>query len=88
VWESEEVKNSLLDLFLPLLPPPPWIVNVIQPRPLLPSSPAGAEWWLQPSLVPAAVDVWRLIPSCLLLDFDIYQYTIVDTAATQQRRGH
>ena len=64
--KSEEVKNSILGLFLPLLPPPPRIVDVVRPPPLLPSSPAGAEWWSQPSIsssTSAPVDAWRPIPS-------------------------
>jgi hypothetical protein len=64
--KSEEVKNSIMGLFLPLLPPPPRIVDVVRPPPLLPSSPAGTEWWSQPSIsssVSAPVDAWRPIPS-------------------------
>lgn len=64
--KSEEVKNNIMGLFLPLLPPPPRIVDVIRPPPLLPSSPAGPEWWLQSSLsssVSAPVDAWRPISS-------------------------
>jgi hypothetical protein len=64
--KSEEVKNNLMGLFLPLLPPPPRIVDVVRPPTLLPSSPAGANWWSQPSIpisIPAPVDSWRVIPS-------------------------
>ena len=64
--KSDEVKNNIMGLFLPLLPPPPRIVDVVRPPPLLPSSPAGANWWSQPSLpssIPAPVDSWRVIPS-------------------------
>jgi hypothetical protein len=64
--KSDEVKNNIMGLFLPLLPPPPRIVDVVRPPPLLPSSPAGANWWSQPSIpssVPAPVDSWRVIPS-------------------------
>lgn len=64
--KSEEVKNSILGLFLPLLPPPPRIVDVVRPPPLLPSSPVGANWWTQsavPSPGPAPVDSWRVLPS-------------------------
>ncbi|PMD66397.1 uncharacterized protein K444DRAFT_115369 [Hyaloscypha bicolor E] len=64
--KSEEVKANIMGLFLPLLPPPPRIVDVVRPPPLLPSSPAGANWWSQstlPSNVPAPVDSWRVIPS-------------------------
>jgi hypothetical protein len=64
--KSEEVKNNILGLFHPLLPPPPRIVDVVRPPPLLPSSPAGPEWWSQPSIsssVSAPVDAWRPVPS-------------------------
>lgn len=64
--KSEEVKNNITALFLPLLPPPPRIVDVVRQPPLLPSSPAGANWWSQstlPSSIPAPVDSWRVIPS-------------------------
>jgi hypothetical protein len=64
--KSDEVKNNIIGLFLPLLPPPPRIVDVVRPPPLLPSSPAGASWWSQsslPSSTPAPVESWRVIPS-------------------------
>jgi hypothetical protein len=64
--KSEEVKNNIMGLFLPLLPPPPRIVDVVRPAPLLPSSPAGANWWTQstiPTSIPAPVDSWRVLPS-------------------------
>lgn len=63
--KSEEVKNNLLNLFLPLLPPPPRVVDVVRPPTLLPSSPAS-NWWSQPTLqssTPAPVDSWRVLPS-------------------------
>lgn len=64
--KSEEVKNSIMGLFLPLLPPPPRIVDVVRPAPLLPSSPVGADWWSQSGIsnsVSAPVDAWRAIPT-------------------------
>lgn len=64
--KSEEVKTNIMGLFLPLLPPPPRIVDVVRPPPLLPSSPAGPNWWSQSTLqapMPAPVDSWRVIPS-------------------------
>jgi len=64
--KSEEVKNNIMGLFLPLLPPPPRIIDVVRPPPLLPSSPAGPNWWSQSNLsasVPAPVELWRVIPS-------------------------
>lgn len=64
--KSDEVKNNLLGMFLPLLPPPPRIVDVVRPPPLLPSSPANANWWSAPTLpssTTAPVDSWRVLPS-------------------------
>jgi hypothetical protein len=64
--KSEEVKNAILGMFLPLLPPPPRIVDVIRQPPLLPSSPSNTSWWSQatlPAPVPAPVDSWRMLPS-------------------------
>jgi len=64
--KSEEVKSNVMGLFHPLLPPPPRIIDVVRPPPLLPSSPAGANWWSQSNIsasVPAPVDSWRVIPS-------------------------
>lgn len=62
---SEEVKNAILGLFVPLLPPPPRVVDVVRPAPLLPSSSGAENWWpsqLQSSQ-PAPVDSWRVLPS-------------------------
>jgi hypothetical protein len=64
--KSEDVKNNIMGLFLPLLPPPPRIVDVVRQPPLLPSSPVGADWWSQPGIsgsISAPVDAWRPIPS-------------------------
>ncbi|KAK4239797.1 hypothetical protein C8A03DRAFT_32162 [Achaetomium macrosporum] len=64
--KSEEVKNSIMGLIKPLLPPPPRIVDVIRQPPLLPSSPAGATLWSQPSppaTMPAPVESWKILPS-------------------------
>jgi hypothetical protein len=64
--KSEEVKNNVMALFLPLLPPPPRIVDVVRQAPLLPSSPAGPHWWSQSMLqaaLPAPVEAWKVIPS-------------------------
>lgn len=64
--KSEEVKTNIMGLFHPLLPPPPRIIDVVRPQVLLPSSPAGANWWSQsilPASISAPVDSWRVIPS-------------------------
>ncbi|KAF1816449.1 hypothetical protein P152DRAFT_470471 [Eremomyces bilateralis CBS 781.70] len=64
---SEDVKNGIMGLFLPLLPPPPRIVDVVRPVPqLLPSSPNDANWWHPAQPIPshpAPVDSWRVLPS-------------------------
>lgn len=62
---SEEVKAAVMGLFVPLLPPPPRIVDVVRPTPLLPSSTGAEHWW--PSQIsssqPPPVDSWRIVPS-------------------------
>jgi hypothetical protein len=65
---SEDVKNSITQLFLPLLPPPPRIVDVVRPQPLLPSSHgSAAQWWPQthalPPPQPAPVESWKVLSS-------------------------
>ncbi|KAL8948773.1 MAG: hypothetical protein Q9222_005070 [Ikaeria aurantiellina] len=62
---SEEVRAAIMGLFLPLLPPPPRVVDVVRPTPLLPSS-AGAENWWQPTMShtqQTSIDPWRVVPS-------------------------
>ncbi|KAF2721164.1 hypothetical protein K431DRAFT_73658 [Polychaeton citri CBS 116435] len=64
---SEDVKAAIMNLFLPLLPPPPRIVDVIHPAPLLPNTTMAGGWW-QPAQPlapphPAPVDSWRVLPS-------------------------
>lgn len=63
--KSEEVKNNIMALIKPLLPPPPRVVDVVRPPPLLPSSPANPGLWSQPAPPAAlpAVDAWRVLPS-------------------------
>jgi len=63
---SDEVRTAILVLFVPLLPPPPRIVDVVRPTPLLPSSTGIENWW--PSqhmhhMQPAPVEQWKVIPS-------------------------
>lgn len=63
--KAEEVKNNILGLMKPLLPPPPRVVDVIRQPPLLPSSPANLGMWSQaspPASLPT-VDAWRVLPS-------------------------
>lgn len=64
--KSDEVKNNIMGLLKPLLPPPPRIVDVVRQPPLLPSSPAGAAMWSQsppPPSMPAPVESWKMLPS-------------------------
>lgn len=63
--KSDEVKNSIMGLMKPLLPPPPRIVDVVRQPPLLPSSPANAGMWSQPTPPTSlpAVEAWRVLPS-------------------------
>ena len=65
---SDEVKGAIMNLFLPLLPPPPRIVDVIHPTPILPNPSIPAGSWCMPlqSLPPthpAPVDSWKVLPS-------------------------
>ncbi|KIX95857.1 uncharacterized protein Z520_08565 [Fonsecaea multimorphosa CBS 102226] len=63
---SDEVRTAIMGLFVPLLPPPPRIVDVIRPTPLLPSSTGTEQWWpsqhLQ-AIQPAPVEAWKIVPS-------------------------
>jgi hypothetical protein len=61
---SEDAKTAVLGLFVPLLPPPPRIVDVVRAAPLLPSSTGPEEdWWHSPvqhsPSPPISVDSWR-----------------------------
>ena len=63
---SEGVKEAIMGLFVPLLPPPPRVVEVVRPIPILPSSPKTGQWWSQPTVSssnPAPVDPWNVVPS-------------------------
>ncbi|KAK4137458.1 hypothetical protein BT67DRAFT_109734 [Trichocladium antarcticum] len=64
--KSDELKNSVMSLLKPLLPPPPRIVDVVRQPPLLPSSPAGSAMWSQSppqSSMGPPVESWKILPS-------------------------
>ena len=62
----KDVMGAITNMFLPLLPPPPRIVDVIHPATLLPNNAAGGGWWAptqQLASQPASIDPWRVLPS-------------------------
>lgn len=63
---SDEVRTAVMNLYVPLLPPPPRVVDIIRPTPLLPSSSGAEHWWPSQHIHvahPAPVESWRVIPS-------------------------
>lgn len=63
---SEEVREAIMGLFVPLLPPPPRVAEVIRPVPLLPSSAVPENWWPSQhiaSQVSPSAEPWGLLPS-------------------------
>jgi hypothetical protein len=63
---SDEVRTAITNLFVPLLPPPPRIVDIVRPTPLLPSSTGVEQWWPSQhvqAIQPAPVEAWKVIPS-------------------------
>lgn len=62
-----DAKTAIMNLFLPLLQPPPRIVDVIHPGPLVANTMYPPGTWWHPSqqftLLPAPVDSWRVLPS-------------------------
>lgn len=64
---SDEVRNQISGLFVPLLPPPPKpVVEIVRPTPILPSSTIADTWWPSQhvqAMQPAPVDSWRIVPS-------------------------
>ena len=63
---SEEVRQAIMGLFVPLLPPPPRVVDIVRPTPLLPSSSGAEHWWPSQhvsAMHPAPVETWKVVPS-------------------------
>ncbi|PYH94991.1 hypothetical protein BO71DRAFT_418885 [Aspergillus ellipticus CBS 707.79] len=60
---SEDAKAAISSLFVPLLPPPPRVVDVLRSTPLLPSSTAPTTWWQEPVPQPLPLDSWKVLPS-------------------------
>ncbi|KAL1297127.1 hypothetical protein AAFC00_004704 [Neodothiora populina] len=64
---SAEAKTAIMNLFLPLLAPPPRIVDVVYPGPPLSTSMLPPGVWWQPTHtinhLPGPVDTWRILPS-------------------------
>ncbi|KAJ6119526.1 hypothetical protein N7523_003806 [Penicillium sp. IBT 18751x] len=59
---SEEAKAAITGLFVPLLPPPPRVVDILRPVPLLPSSTGPETWWHNPIPPSAPLDSWKVLP--------------------------
>jgi hypothetical protein len=60
---SEEAKAAISGLFVPLLPPPPRVVDVLRSTPVLPSSTGAGTWWHDPMQQPVSMDSWKALPS-------------------------
>ncbi|KAL3478711.1 hypothetical protein BJX99DRAFT_98187 [Aspergillus californicus] len=60
---SEDAKGAISSLFVPLLPPPPRVVDVLRSTPLLPSSTGPETWWHDPMQQPVTMDAWKVLPS-------------------------
>ncbi|CCX17435.1 Similar to hypothetical protein [Tuber melanosporum Mel28]; acc. no. XP_002835271 [Pyronema omphalodes CBS 100304] len=64
---AEEVKQQVLALFCPLLPPPPRVVDVVRPpAQMLPSNATGSWWSPSPvpsNAAPSPVEPWKILPS-------------------------
>ncbi|KAI9931878.1 hypothetical protein ASPWEDRAFT_169283 [Aspergillus wentii DTO 134E9] len=60
---GEEAKAAIMGLFVPLLPPPPRVVDVMRPAPLLPSSTGPETWWQDPMQQAAPLEPWKVLTS-------------------------
>ncbi|KAL4780036.1 hypothetical protein BJX76DRAFT_61958 [Aspergillus varians] len=61
--KSEDAKSAISALFVPLLPPPPRVVDVLRSTPLLPSSNGPETWWHDPMQQAVSMDSWKVLPS-------------------------
>lgn len=60
---GEDVKSAIMGLFLPLLPPPPRVVDVVRSAPILPSSIGTENWWQSSLHSSMPADSWKMVPS-------------------------
>ena len=60
---SDAVKNAIMGLYLPLLPPPPRQPDVIRPAPILPSSTGPDNWWQTSISQSMPSESWKVVPS-------------------------
>lgn len=60
---SEDAKAAIMSLFVPLLPPPPRVVDVVRPTSFFPSSFGHEPWWHNPMQVPGPIEPWKILPS-------------------------
>ncbi|RJE19256.1 hypothetical protein PHISCL_08406 [Aspergillus sclerotialis] len=60
---SEDAKAAIMSLFVPLLPPPPRIVDVVRPTPFLSSSIGHELWWNNSMQFSGPVEPWKVLPS-------------------------
>ncbi|PWY95800.1 hypothetical protein BO94DRAFT_455226 [Aspergillus sclerotioniger CBS 115572] len=60
---SDDAKAAITSLFVPLLPPPPRVVDVLRSTPLLPSSTGATAWWQEPVPQPLPLESWKVLPS-------------------------
>lgn len=58
---SEEARAAIENLFVPLLPPPPRVVDVLRPVPLLPSSTGPETWWHNPLPPSETGESWKVL---------------------------
>ncbi|PSK60276.1 hypothetical protein B9Z65_1174 [Elsinoe australis] len=63
---SEDVKRAIMNLFAPLEPPPPRIVDVVIPTPAFINHHTPNAWWQQPNYLPSntmSANTWAVLPS-------------------------